>query len=344
MKVLSIGTDRGIFDAASTVRKRMVQYAACFGELHVIVFSTKQSGFKKTQIAENAWVYPTQSFSRLLYIFDAIRIAENIQCDVVTTQDPFETGYVGMKVSKKKNIPLHVQVHTDFLSAGFQKHSFLNRIRFVLSEKVIAHAARIRVVSAALRERIVHRFQPQAEISVLPIYIDIERYKNIERVPHEKVELLFVGRLESEKRPYWALAALEHVRNEGVDAHLTFVGDGSLKKGLMEQGREHVSFAGHTDPLPYYAQADMLLVPSVYEGYGMVMVEASAAGISVVATDVGVAEEVGAYIAPHTIDGFAESVSSALSSNYVPEPFSYLYENEEAYVQQWCEDVKKTVI
>ncbi|MBX2866351.1 glycosyltransferase family 4 protein [Candidatus Kaiserbacteria bacterium] len=343
MKLLSISTDRKIFEEESAVRARMTTYGACFEELHVIVFAKKRLGFEKTQIAENVWAYPTNSSSRWLYIWDAIRLARDIESDVITTQDPFETGYVGMKVSKEKHIPLHVQVHTDFFSAGFQKHSFLNRIRLVIAERVIRRADRIRVVSEHIRNRITRHFKPKAEISILPIFVNIERYRDLAKVSHEKFELLFVGRLESEKRPYWALAALEHLREKGVDAHLTFVGGGALMKGLKRQAGEHVTFIGYDDPLPHYAKADMVLVPSLYEGYGMVMVEASMTQIPVVATDVGVAKEIGVHIAPHDIEGFSETVWQCYSEKCPPASFTYFYESEADYVEKWCDDIKKTL-
>src|SRR3989344_7606147 len=98
MKVLMISTDRKIFEDGSAVRARMIEYGKLFDELHIVVF-TKRNLNVKIQISKNVFAYPTNSLSRFLYIFDAIKIGASIikNCKlkiencVITTQDPFET-------------------------------------------------------------------------------------------------------------------------------------------------------------------------------------------------------------------------------------------------------------
>jgi glycosyltransferase involved in cell wall biosynthesis len=70
---------------------------------------------------------------------------------------------------------------------------------------------------------------------------------------------------------------------------------------------ERVFFEGWQDPAAYYQLASLVLVPSVYEGYGMVVAEAHAADVPVLATDVGIARESGAMIS--SPEKFAEALA-----------------------------------
>src|SRR3989338_8382597 len=98
MKVLSIGSDRKLFEEGSAVRARVAEYASLFEKLHIIVFNT--GVFAKTQIAPNAWLYPTNSWNMWFYVWGAVRVGSSIirnwkleirNC-VITSQDPFECG------------------------------------------------------------------------------------------------------------------------------------------------------------------------------------------------------------------------------------------------------------
>ena len=107
--------DPKLFEEGSDVRARMIEYGKLFHELHIVTFS-RGGPRDRIQISENTFVYPTASHSKIFYVRDTVRIGRRIAADVITAQDPFETGLAGMKLSKKLGIPLHVQIHTDFMS------------------------------------------------------------------------------------------------------------------------------------------------------------------------------------------------------------------------------------
>jgi glycosyltransferase involved in cell wall biosynthesis len=102
--------------------------------------------------------------------------------------------------------------------------------------------------------------------------------------------ILWAGRLEPQKDVGLALKTIQ-VLNKLVPAHLTLLGDGSLRDwtdgqiaamGLKEQ----VTRQGHVPAIdPYLAKADVLLMTSQYEGQPAVAGEALARGVPVVGTD-----------------------------------------------------------
>ena len=111
-----------------------------------------------------------------------------------------------------------------------------------------------------------------------------------------RVELLCVARLVSFKRIDIAIETVSRLRGDGVEAALTIVGDGEDRPRLERLAKalglsEAVDFVGWLDDpkelREYYRKAFALLLPSEIEGFGMVVLEAMAAGTPVVMTPTG---------------------------------------------------------
>lgn len=227
--------------------------------------------------------------------------------DVVTVQDPFWRGLVGLCVSLYKRAQLNVQLHTDLNSQNWLRR-FFARI-------VLRHAVSIRVVTSKLKTQ-VEQIGVRAPIKVLPIFLDIERFKSFPQSEdfRSRKKIFWVGRFEKEKDPALAIDILKEVRSRGIDAELIMLGSGSLEDELQKKKKElPVKFPGWQDPAKFLVDADVLLNTSVYEGYGAAIVEALAIKIPVVAPDVGVAREAGATIAPR--EELASAVEKVLKSN-----------------------------
>ena len=323
MKVISIGTDRKLFEENSAVLSRNIQYASKMDELHIIVFSLKKLDLKAYSI-DNLHVYPTNSASRSHYVFDAYRIGkqiignpdarsgrgadpgigfENARNVIISTQDPFETGLVGYFLKKKFNFPLQLQIHTDFLSLYF-KNSFLNKIRVRIAKFLIPKADGLRVVSEMV-ETSIKKYFPNLKIvrDVLPVFVDIEEMVDTKpsadikvKFPQFKFIILMASRLTREKRIDLGLKAFKKVLSQFSYAGLVIAGDGPLKKDLenltnkLGLGNNVVFVGWQSDLISFYKTANLFLLTSEYEGYGMSLIEAGACGCPVVTTQVGIAE------------------------------------------------------
>lgn len=109
--------------------------------------------------------------------------------------------------------------------------------------------------------------------------------------PRDAPSYLFVGRLIPRKRPLEAIRAFEHVVADVPGATMTVVGDGPLHREVAEAvaragGRIRLLPRLEGEQLgSVYAAADVLIVPSLAEGWGLVVNEALAHGLFVVATD-----------------------------------------------------------
>jgi len=289
-------------------------------------------------------IYPTNSRSKVFYIPNAARAAQHIVADVMTVQDPFEAGLAGLL--GRKGLPLHVQIHTDLFAPGFARG--LNRARLALARIVLPRAAQVRTVSVHLAEAL-RIYYPHVPVSVLPIFVDIQKYRAIERRPHPRFNttLLWVGRFEREKNPALAIHALASARAKGHDVGLVMLGTGQLDKELHELAQalgvgEWVEFAGWQEPAEFLGMADLALVTSQYEGYGRQIVEALAAGVPVLSTDVGVARETGAIVVKER--DFENALQHWLATGPRTGEFkNYPYKNFKDYVEKYCADIMKVL-
>jgi glycosyltransferase involved in cell wall biosynthesis len=99
---------------------------------------------------------------------------------------------------------------------------------------------------------------------------------------------IFAGRLDREKRLDLLVAAWPAIRSHYPAATLVLVGDGTEAENLRRNAPEGVHFIGRVDnTAPYLQAADVFVLPSETEGLSNALLEAMAAGLAVIATDVG---------------------------------------------------------
>ncbi len=100
----------------------------------------------------------------------------------------------------------------------------------------------------------------------------------------------FVGQLDERKGVDTLIKAFSKLARERTDIHLLLTGTGPLRSRLEELSRPfrtRISFAGYRDdPAEIMKAVDMLILPSLWEGFGIVLIEAMAAGKPVISTNV----------------------------------------------------------
>jgi len=133
---------------------------------------------------------------------------------------------------------------------------------------------------------------------------------------------LSVGRLERQKGHEVTIRAVAMLKERGVDSHLAIAGNGSLEKELQALREElhlekNVTFLGYrNDVRDLMAVANGFVLASRWEGLPNVVMEACAAGLPVVATDVGGVREIledgvtGVVVAPDDVGAMADGMAS----------------------------------
>lgn len=182
--------------------------------------------------------------------------------------------------------------------------------------------------SASMSEEIAELFGPDlAETRVIRNGIDAELWPYAPRRPRQgPARLLYVGRLEYEKGVHDAIAALPRIRRAHPGVTLTIAGDGTQHQWLVEQARKHkvlkatrfVGRLGHQDLVDAMQAADAAVLPSHYEPFGIVALEAAATGTPLVTSDVGglgeavIHGQTGMSFAPGNVAGLAAAVRAVL--------------------------------
>lgn len=140
------------------------------------------------------------------------------------------------------------------------------------------------------------------------------------RDPSGPLRVLTVARLTPGKGHALLLEALATLRDDGIHAAVTFVGDGPEREALerlADELRLDVRFAGavgQDELVAYYEDAQLFCLPTLAEGLGVVLLEAMACGLPVVSTRVmGVPEvvdegETGLLASPGRIDSLAAAI------------------------------------
>ncbi len=352
MKVLTIGSDKKLFEEGSAVRARAIEYASLFEELHIIVFSKRNFQLiRKIQIAENAWVYPTNSWSRWLYVRNAVRLGRSIVKSqlskvsdwVVSGQDPFESGLAASRIAARFNLPLHIQIHTDFLSPYFAGSSFLNRIRLRIASRVLPQAKAIRVVSERIKDSLlqVASYKLQTVPVVLPIFTDLQKFASVQpssglkqKYPQWNFIILIASRLSPEKNISFALDVLYKLVKKYPRLGMVIVGEGPCQRSLKSKVRSlklrnSVAFLPwQPDLASYYKTANLFLLTSLYDGFALTLLEAVASGCPTVSSDVGVARELlnhkghSFVCSVNDLNCFTEKISRFIEDNQLREFFS----------------------
>src|SRR3989344_2553556 len=314
--VLAIGYDRKLFDEKSAERARMNACANVVGALHLIIFSRKSHGCVHVRDG-NLFLYPTDSRSRLGMLSAAYRLGSRIiraQCAdrgawVISAQDPFEAGLVGYLLRARHGIPLQVQEHGDFFGdVWWRNERMLNRVRFVFGKWLVRHADGVRAVSRRVVRHLAALHVPPERIATRAVTSELAAFRAPGpalqshdlhvRYPDAEAVVLAVGRLVKEKNFALLIRAFGRVTLEHPTAHLVIVGSGPEEPRIVRLIRQcalsgRVSLVPWTDDIvSYMKSADIFAVSSYREGWGRVIVEAMAAGLPGVVTDVGCVGEV----------------------------------------------------
>lgn len=149
-----------------------------------------------------------------------------------------------------------------------------------------------------------------------------------------EVVVLYVCRLVTEKRPGLFLDVAREVVEQHPHARFVLAGDGTLASSLARRVREdeledRVLLTGFVDDLEgLYGAADVFVSTSGYEGFGLAVAEAMAAGLPVVVVDVGgvgdVVGEAGVLVRDHSLSSLVEAVRSVLADPQVADQLAAL--------------------
>jgi len=149
------------------------------------------------------------------------------------------------------------------------------------------HARWIAVGSSFARRTLVERGVPKEKILIIALGTDLNLFRSVPRPDTPRpLRFVFVGFLSAAKGVPLLLDAWHSLGN--VDAELWLVGSTSERLARLIPplpGLRSVGRVAHSDLPAMLCQCDVLVLPSYFEGFGAVLLEAMAAGLPIIATD-----------------------------------------------------------
>jgi glycosyltransferase involved in cell wall biosynthesis len=313
MHVLGISYSRNIFANMNGERVRMRECAAGVEALHLVVFAKSSTCLSDVHDG-NLHLYPTGGATKIGMVWRAWRIGRRIIREssatvksdwVVTTQDPFEAGFVGYLIARTMGVQVNIQEHGDFFSTPhWRQESFLNSIRYVVGKCLLRQADSVRVVSARMLATMKRLGVGEGRLRLLSVSVPLERFleaptANLARqlFPADSIIILSVARFVPQKNLGLLMTAFADVVKREPRARLLLIGTGS-EEGVLRDRATQLGLLGCTEPLVhflpwtddvpgYMKSSDIYALSSNYEGYARVLLEAMASGLPIVTTDVG---------------------------------------------------------
>jgi len=283
------------------------------------------------------------------YTRDAHRKNTKLLCefapDIIHTHDPFQFAYTSLKYARKKNVPVTITTHQLpwFIKAYLPEWpgigGFIEKVFWGYSNWLLRKFDR--VISPTYTIAGVIQQKTGVRPDVINYGIELDYFHNGEKdefvesafrkrfdIPLDVPILLHVGRLDVDKSVDIVVRAAARSM-VGSDAHLLVVGDGTEKARLMRLCKElgigeRSHFPGYItsrrDLADVYRMADIFITASEIETQGIVLLEAAACGLPIVAINATCIPEIvehglnGFLVAPRDDVGMANRLSELLSN------------------------------
>ncbi len=329
----------------SDARRRHLAYAERVGRLSIVVYTPHGVG-AAVHPSRELTILPTNSRSKLTFVFDAVRQAKHAlrtqPIDLITTQDPFLTGLVGVWLRRRLGVPLLVQNHSYYFGnqAWITENPLRNSLLREVARFTIAQADMYRTVNRKERDHYLARGGSLDRSVALPLGTASNDFAqpvaeqelaalraSLGLLPGNKV-VLWVGYPVAFKRVPLLFKVFRCVAETEPEARLILIGDMTRSpQDLQALARDEGIADGvimhgpvkHSDLPLYYALGSVYVHTSAYEGVPRVLFEASAAGLplvgmSAVGVDEVIEDGVNGYLVPDMdINGMAERIVSLLS-------------------------------
>jgi len=249
------------------------------------------------------WIYHlnSQMISKTIELFETERF------DLIHAHD-WVVGRAAVELKNRLGLPLISTIHaTEIGRGGSLDGEYRRKVRDI-ERLLVEQSDGIICCSNYMLDHIQYVLGAvKTKIRVIPNGVEASRFNNGRQpqliptgVSEDRKTILYVGRIVREKGIFTLLDAFEKLRKQGKDVSLVLVGEGPLKEDLAKEVlrrklNDRVKLAGFVDEkklVSLYNSSDAFVLPSHYEPFGMVALEAMASRVPVVVSDVGGLSEI----------------------------------------------------
>ena len=255
------------------------------------------------------------------YVSQVQKVLDREHFDLLHFHEPF-VPFLSLVVLRQSS---SVNVATFHAYAGFSPSMELGK------RTLSSYAGRLhgRIAVSAAARHFADRFFP-GDFKVIPNGVNVGRYQRavpIARWQDGCANILFVGRLEDRKGLPHLLKAFRLIRKSGAECRLLVVGSGpqerEARRYVMTRGLQNVEFLGRvtdSEKAQLFKTADIFVSPATgRESFGIVLLEAMAAGTPIVCSDIhgykGVVQRgrQALLVPPHDAKSLAAAISELLA-------------------------------
>lgn len=231
-------------------------------------------------------------------LFRSLRLARARRYDVVSTFFAVPSGVVSMVVSGVFQLP-HVltiiggDIHDPSRAFSPSRHAVLRKV----VSMALDQADRVVAISSYVRERALSIYAPNKDIRVIGLGMAPPVVRQMTRAeagysPEEFI-VVSVGRLVRRKGFRHLIESVKYIGDSRV--RVLIIGEGPERPNLdalirqldLESKVELLGFVPEEKKLQYLSIADVFVLPSIYEGFGLVFLEAMHCGLPIITTNVG---------------------------------------------------------
>ena len=252
-----------------------------YGTIYRINCSVK--GFGKVKRLIHFVIRPFKQY------FYTKKLIKTNQYDIVHVHNGLEGGpiFLAAKAAKVK----HIIAHSHNTASG-EKRSLFSRIYRAINKRIIHRYATLKIGVSQDANRFLYG---DDESFIINNPVDLKRFTAVERKPFgEELILTNVGRYCYQKNQSFLLDIFNELIKSGHRARLNLVGFGEEEKKLQSKIEElcltdyvqMIPGNGDVDIPAILKNTDVFVFPSQFEGLGIVMIEAQAAGCLCIASDV----------------------------------------------------------
>ncbi|MEM2779991.1 MAG: glycosyltransferase [Candidatus Bathyarchaeia archaeon] len=325
------------------VKTRYFNPCNFFSEVHVISLSDWDVNAEKVQKLAGEgrlYIHPIGKLSRINMPFITFKVLLKLKMlkpNILRTYNPLH-GFIGVIAGRILHIPTVISLHTEYDEERYFRKKLYGKESFLLDtleriiEKIALSSAECVICVSQHVKKYAARYGAKKPI-ILYNKVDLKLFRadldsvNAKRelgLEGKKV-LLYVGRIDKQKNVGCLIRTVRELLNISLkDVHLLLVGSGSEVKQLKRLAsqinvQDKITFIGPVphEKLPiYYAAADIYVHSSLFEGFGIPLIEALASGKPIVAGKVGaipeIVEDAGILVFPLNPKFFANAISKIL--------------------------------
>jgi glycosyltransferase involved in cell wall biosynthesis len=256
------------------------------------------------------------------------------EVEIVHAHSPFQAGILGKYLAHKRKLPFVYTFHTLFTRyvhyAKFIPEP-LSKLSLVTYARQFCRRCSLIITPSKMARRVLLSWGIKTNSTIVPTGVDLGQMRKVPpgarealreklHLPDGAKVLLYVGRISKEKNLPFLIKAFKKIYSDQKGVYLVLVGGGPLIGEIKKMGLNNLIMAGevsYPEILAYYFIGDIFVFSSITETQGLVLAEAKAAGLPVVALFAGglvdtVRSGLDGYLTARNLDNFVLHVKRLL--------------------------------